>query len=240
VPFLLRYEEDPSRPLVLLALRDLALRTVAPAVVLWAVIVGIGKLIGGPFGGLTAENTVNRELQSDRSPLWNTLTMVWSRVGNTEIIIGVCVLMVGLIWWLTRQWWVAVLPAIAIAVQATVFVLATAVTGRARPDVTHLDPAPPTSSYPSGHVGAATALYFTLAAVAQRIPNAVLRRVVTVVCLVIPFLVAYARLYRGMHHLSDVIVGFLNGLASALLAWGYLRRSDQRDARAERSAAQPS
>jgi membrane-associated phospholipid phosphatase len=118
----------------------------------------------------------------------------------------------------------AVVPAIAIAVQATVFVIATAVTGRDRPDVAHLDPAPPTSSYPSGHVGAATALYFTLAAIAQQIRNPVLRWVITVVCLVIPFLVAYARLYRGMHHLSDVGVGFLNGLACALLAWLYLRR----------------
>ena len=41
--------------------------------------------------------------------------MVWSRIGNTEIIIGVCIIMVGLIWWLTKQWWVAVIPAIAIS-----------------------------------------------------------------------------------------------------------------------------
>ena len=62
----------------------------------------------------------------------------------------------------------------------------------------------------------------------QRISNPVLRWVLTVVCLVIPFLVAYARLYRGMHHLSDVVVGFLNGLTCAILAWLYLRRSDDR------------
>ncbi len=240
MPFLLRYEQDRSRPPVLVAARDLALRTLAPAVLLWAVIVGIGKLIAGPFGGLTAENTVNRDLQGDRTPWWDTVTMVWSRVGNTEIVIGVCLVMVALIWWRTRQWWVAILPGIAVTVQAAVFVLATAVTGRARPDVTPLDPAPPTSSYPSGHVGASTALYFTLAAVAQRIPNTALRRVVTVVCLVIPFLVAYARLYRGMHHVSDVIVGFLNGLACALLAWGYLRRSDRRADLSDRSADHPS
>jgi membrane-associated phospholipid phosphatase len=38
------------------------------------------------------------------------------------------------------------------------------------------------------------------------------------VCSVIPVLVAYARLYRGMHHLSDVVVGAINGLACAALA----------------------
>jgi membrane-associated phospholipid phosphatase len=222
--FLTRYVDDTSKPSAGEALRDLGVRVLLPAIALWLIIVGIGKGIDGPLGGLHSESTVNQDLQAGRTPLWDTITEVWSRIGNTEIIIGVCVVMVGLIWWLTKKWWLAVVPAIAIAVQATVFVIATAVTGRDRPEVAHLDPAPPTSSYPSGHVGAATALYFTLAAIAQQIRNPVVRWVITIVCLVIPFLVAYARLYRGMHHLSDVVVGFLNGLACALLAWLYLRR----------------
>jgi undecaprenyl-diphosphatase len=45
-----------------------------------------------------------------------------------------------------------------------------------------------------------------------------LRRAVIGVCSVIPVLVAYARLYRGMYHLSDVVVGAINGLACAALA----------------------
>ena len=49
MPFLTRYVEDGSRPGVASALRDLALRTLAPAVALWAVIVGVGKLIDGPL-----------------------------------------------------------------------------------------------------------------------------------------------------------------------------------------------
>jgi membrane-associated phospholipid phosphatase len=222
--FLTRYVDDQTRPTVGGALRDLAVRAVLPAVVLWLVIVGIGKLIEGPLGGLQGESSVNRTMQAGRTATWDTITMVWSRIGNTEIIIGVCVVMVALIWWLTKQWWVAVVPAIAISIQATVFVIATAVTGRDRPEVEHLDPAPPTSSYPSGHVGAATALYLTLAAMCQRIENPALRWVLTVVCLVLPLLVAYARLYRGMHSVTDVLVGFLNGIACAILAWGYLRR----------------
>jgi undecaprenyl-diphosphatase len=153
--------------------------------------------------------------------------MVWSHIGNTEIVIGVCVLAVGLLWWRTRQWWVATIPAVAIALQATVFVIATAVVARPRPHVPHLDPAPPTSSYPSGHVGAATALYVSFALLAQRIRPPALRRVVTALCLVIPALVAWARLYRGMHHLTDILVGVANGLACALLAWAYLHRKGQ-------------
>ncbi len=226
--FLTRYTDDRSTPTVKEALRDLGKRVLLPAVVLWLVIVGIGKIIEGPLGSLQSESSINKALQDGRTATMDSVTAVWSHIGNTEIVIGVCVVMVGVIWFLTKQWWVALIPAIAIAVQATVFVIATAVTGRPRPEVEHLDPAPPTSSYPSGHVGASTALYFTLAAMCQRISNPVLRWVLTVICLVIPFLVAYARLYRGMHHLSDVVVGFLNGLTCAILAWLYLRRSDAR------------
>ncbi|HET9632499.1 MAG TPA: phospholipid phosphatase, partial [Terrabacter sp.] len=174
-----RYEIDSSRPTVGSALRDVALRAVAPALVLFAAIVGIGFLIMGPLGGLPAENDLSRSVASGRTALMNSVTMVWSHIGNTEIVIGVCVVAVALIWWRTKQWWYAVVPAIAIAVQASVFVAATAIADRPRPTVQHLDPAPPTSSYPSGHMGAATALYLTFAFMAQRIETAWLRRLVT-------------------------------------------------------------
>ena len=163
-------------------------------------------------------------MQGLRTQTWDSVTMVWSHIGNTEIVIGVCVVAVGLLWWRTREWWRALVPAIAISLQATVFVIATAVVGRPRPHVPHLDPAPPTSSYPSGHVGASTALYVSFALLAQSIERPVLRRLVTTLFLVIPVLVAWARLYRGMHHLSDILVGALNGVVCALLAWAYLRR----------------
>ena len=224
MPFLTRYSDDQSTPGIGEALRDAALRAIAPAVLLWAAIVAIGELIRGPLGGLNGENAVSRDVQKTRTPTWDDITAVWSHIGNTEIVIGVCVVAVAILWWRTRQWWVAVTPALAIALQATVFVIATAVVGRQRPTVPHLDPAPPTSSYPSGHVGASTALYVTFALLAQRIERTWLRRVLTTLFLLVPVLVAYARLYRGMHHLTDILVGAVNGLACATLAWGYLRR----------------
>jgi undecaprenyl-diphosphatase len=73
-------------------------------------------------------------------------------------------------------------------------------------------------------MGAATALYLTFAMMAQRIEQTWLRRLVTSICIIVPFLVGYARLYRGMHHLSDVLIGAVNGLVCMLLAWNYLRR----------------
>jgi undecaprenyl-diphosphatase len=227
--FVHRYELDSSRPSVGSALRDIAVRALAPALVLLAAIVGVGFLIMGPLGGLPAENDLSKSVASGRTALMNSVTMVWSHIGNTEIVIGVCVIAVALIWWRTKQWWYAVVPAIAIAIQASVFVAATAIADRPRPTVQHLDPAPPTSSYPSGHMGASTALYLTFALMAQRIETVWLRRLVTVVCAIIPLLVGYARLYRGMHHLLDILVGMVNGIVCALLAWNYLRRRTSGD-----------
>ena len=64
----------------------------------------------------------------------------------------------------------------------------------------------------------------SLALLCQRIEMPWLRWGLTFVCLVIPFTVGTARLYRGMHAPMDVLVGMANGLVCAFLAWRYLRR----------------
>ena len=229
--FVHRYTEDQSRPTVGAALRDMAVRAIAPAVVLWAAIVAGGFVVKGPLGDLPGEDQINRDVRAAVGAQWDGLTHWWSTIGNTEIIIGTCVIAVAILFFRTRQWWLALVPALAISLQATVFVIAANLVNRARPDVERLDPAPPTSSYPSGHTGASFALYLTFALLAQRIVSKPLRWIITAVCVVIPFLVAYARVYRGMHHLLDVVVGMINGTLCALLAWHYLRRTATRSSR---------
>jgi undecaprenyl-diphosphatase len=222
--FLHRYELDSSAPTRTEAWRDFAVRVLLPAVGLWVVVVGIGLLITGPLDNLSAEKAVNDWFVSLRTPTLDAVTAVLSAIGTTEFIIGACVLFVALFWWRTKQWWLALVPPQAIAVQAIVFMTSALVVGRERPDVEKLDDSPPTSSFPSGHTGASTAFYVVLAMLAQRIGNRALRIAVTVVCLLVPLAVGTARLYRGMHSLTDVTVGLLNGLVCAFLAWNYLRR----------------
>jgi membrane-associated phospholipid phosphatase len=216
------------------AVRNVVLLALAPGIVLWLAISAIGKLFSGPLKSWDhSESNLNRSLQDTRTQTWDSVTAIWSHIGNTEIIIGVALAAVALVFWRTRRWWFAVIPAIAISLQSAVFVAATVVTGRPRPDVPHLDPAPPTSSYPSGHVGASVALYASFAIMATTIERTWLRRSVIAVCSVIPVLVAYARLYRGMHHLSDVIIGAINGLICAGLAAYCLYRTPKRAGRGQ-------
>jgi undecaprenyl-diphosphatase len=221
-----RWEDDPSRPTPGQALADLGRRALAPAVPLWGLVVGTGLLIVGPLDSLPEEEAVNEALAAGRTPSLDAVTSVLSNIGATLFIVSACLVAMATLWWRTRQWWFAVVPGIAVALQAAVFVTAAAVVGRERPDVDHLDEAPPTSSFPSGHTGASTAFYLTMAMLAQRIRRPVLRRVATAVCILVPFLVATARLYRGMHGPTDVVVGMLNGIVCALLGWHYLRREE--------------
>jgi membrane-associated phospholipid phosphatase len=225
--FLTRWQDDRSRPSAREAARDLAVRCAAPMAVWWLVVVAIGwALTDGPLKHLgTSEERLNRTLAARRTPLLNDVTLFFSWTGATVSIIGVCLVVVALVWWRTRRWWFAVVPLIAIALQGLVFFFTTLLIDRQRPDVVKLDHSPPTSSYPSGHSGAATGLYVTLALLALGIRRPVLRAVTVTVCLLVPLMVASARLYRGMHHLSDVSVAIVNGLIAALLAWGWLRRS---------------
>ena len=85
---------------------------------------------------------------------------------------------------------------------------------RERPPVRQLDEAPPTSSFPSGHTAATIALWGALAVLAnERARSAAVRNLFLVLAFVVPLLVASSRMYRGMHFLSDVLGGWLLGLA---------------------------
>lgn len=234
-----RYIEDTSAPTRGDAWRDLARRTLLPAAAVCSAIVGTGFVITGPLEDLPAEDQVNEALVETRTPLLDTLTQVWSNIGGTHFLIIAGIVAMALIWWRTRQWWFAVVPGIALAVQSAVFVTSSALVGRERPDVDQLDHAPPTSSFPSGHTGASTAFYLTLALLAQRITHPALRWGATTLCFLVPALVAYSRLYRGMHQPSDVVVGLLNGVVCCWLAWRYLRRDDARPSGDAERAAEP-
>src|SRR6185437_831804 len=98
--------------------------------------------------------------------------------------------------------------------QLFIFLLVTATVHRLRPAVAHLDPAPPTSSFPSGHTGAAVALYGCVAVIVLR----ELRRrhrhwgaALATLFVVIPLAVGSSRMYRGMHFPTDVLAGATAG-----------------------------
>lgn len=220
-----RYALDTSRPGRGAATRDLAVRVALPAAGLLALLTGLGALIVGPWRDLPGETAVNRWFVERRTPGLTSLALAGSQIGQTETVIGLCLVLIAVTWWRTRQWWLAAVPGIAVATQAVVFLVSSAVVGRERPHVELLERAPPTSSFPSGHTGASVALYVTAALLARRLATTWARVVLVVLACALPLFVATARLYLGMHHLTDVLAGALNGAVCVWLAWHWVRRS---------------
>jgi undecaprenyl-diphosphatase len=113
-----------------------------------------------------------------------------------------------------RQWRVVGFLVFALALEAGVYRATTLVVHRDRPDVHRLEGLPANASYYSGHTAASIAVYCGIALlVTSRIRNRVARLAIWTAAIAIPIFVAWARMYRGMHHPLDVAGGVLVGVA---------------------------
>ncbi len=196
------------------------LRFLAAYVILTGLMIGLGLLVAHALPALTRwDGSVNRWFVEQRVGALDTATQIGSHLAQTITVIAVAAIVVGgLAWW--RHWTAAGLLVVAILLEVTVFLTTTLLVDRPRPSVLKLDSAPPTSSFPSGHTAASVALYIGLLIVARRLMHPTARRAaVTVVLALIPVAVGLSRLYRGMHHPSDVVGGLLLGGLCLVIAY---------------------
>ena len=151
---------------------------------------------------------------SRRTTALNAWTRAGSDLGATGTVIGVGTAVIVLLA-IARRWREVGLIFFAVLLEVWVFVTTTFIVDRPRPAVPRLDAAPPTSSFTSGHVAAAIALYVGLAIVISTlVRNAVVRAIVWVVAVLVPVAVGLSRVYRGMHHPTDVLASVLLGCGS--------------------------
>jgi undecaprenyl-diphosphatase len=192
-----------------------ALFLLACAVVLAVALVGIGWVLSKVVhndGIGEADAGISRWLVRERNPDLNDVTSLASQIGGTLTVTVLAVLAVAVAAFVWRRWREPMLVAVAVAGEVGIFLLVTLLVDRKRPPVPHLDAAPPTSSFPSGHTAATVALWGALAVLAsERARSALLRGVFLTLAFVLPVLVASSRMYRGMHYLTDVLGGFLLG-----------------------------
>jgi membrane-associated phospholipid phosphatase len=197
-----------------------ATRLVLGAVLLWAALAGAGYVLTHALTDTAFydwDGWVNRWFARHRSGTWNTVTHLVTFCAETLTVIGVgLVFFIGMRIVLGR-WRESLFLAVALLGEVTIFVCTTFVIDRSRPPVPHLDGAPPTSSFPSGHTAASVSLYVGLAVIAWfSSDRGWLRKLALAGAIAVPVLVALSRLYRGMHYPSDVIAGAL--LAAVWLA----------------------
>jgi len=189
-------------------------RVLLPVALLLGVMIALGLLITKVMmrvWPLTVEDSVNREFERDRTPEAGAVSLVFSTLASTPVIIAVTALAAIVLRLVLKRWREPIFLCAAVTAQAVVFYFTTLVIDRRRPTVDHMDASPPTSSFPSGHTSASVALYVGLALVLSLLVHRTGFKAACWLLLLVPIGVALARMYRGMHHPTDVTASFLNG-----------------------------
>ncbi|MFG6194516.1 phosphatase PAP2 family protein [Nonomuraea sp. JJY05] len=208
-----------------------ALSILLPMIVMAAVTYGVGKAI---LAWPTGEASVSRSLAAGRTPLWNTLTDFGSSLSDTPYIVALTAIAAIVFRLVYRRWRESIFLVAAVWSQSLIFLATTEVVGRHRPPVRHIDPAPPTSSFPSGHVSAAVAFYCGVALIlTAHVRNRALQVLIWVLGIAAPLAVALSRLYRGMHFLTDVLWGVLLGVGCVVMAARAILYARERRRRSE-------
>ena len=139
-----------------------------------------------------------------------------TELGSTAIVSGLT-LCIGIFFVFRRQIPYAVGLAVSVFGAGGTALLLKELIRRARPDVTLQAYAETGFSFPSGHATLAAAFYgFLIYLVWRMMPAGHRRTVVLAVLTLIIALIAFSRLYLGVHYLTDVM-GWL--LLGGLFAW---------------------
>jgi undecaprenyl-diphosphatase len=191
-------------------------RIAAGVVVIWVLIVGaitgIGKLImntGNGNGNLLGDHAVPHWFAAQRTPTLNHWSLIASNLGATQDIlivsVAACVVFIAV----TRHWRPVIFLAVIMLGELAAFLMIAAIVKRPRPDVPHLDANLPTSAFPSGHMAATTCLYVGIAILVIGHARGWWRYLFLIPAIVMPVLIAVARMYRGEHHPTDILASVL-------------------------------
>ena len=157
------------------------------------------------------DNGVSRWLAERRDGTLTDLSWLGSTFAGglvIPVVVGVAVV----VFLARRKWLLAAFTLFVIGVESGTYRATTLVVERDRPPVHRLEGLDPTASFPSGHSAATVALYGGLLLV---LASWVGRRWLWTlsVCLTVGFtlFVGWARMYRGMHHLTDTAAGVVIG-----------------------------
>jgi len=207
---------------------------------LFALMAGLGLILTKlllPIGGFAGwDEGISRWLADHRDPTLEHLSWIGSTLAGgvvIPVVVGAC-----LVAFLAfRRWRLAAFVLFVICIESGAYRATTLVVHRERPEVHRLESLPVDASFPSGHTAAALALYGGLLLVlASRVRRTAVTVAACALLVAIPLFVAWSRMYRGMHHLTDSAAGLLLGVGALVVTVFAARAAgaaaDRRDARA--------
>jgi undecaprenyl-diphosphatase len=184
-------------------------RIAAGVIVAWVLILGVvsgfGELVTKyGNGNWLGDHTIPHWFAAHRTPTgnrWSELTSTaCATTGILVVAVAACVVLLAV----TRHWRPVIFLAVVMFGELAAFLAAAAVVKRPRPDVKHLDHNLPTSAYPSGHMAATCCLYAAIAILVIGHARGWWRWLFLVPAVIMPVAIAWARMYRGEHHPTDL------------------------------------
>ncbi|MET0418266.1 MAG: phosphatase PAP2 family protein, partial [Actinoplanes sp.] len=178
----------------------------------WVFVFGLLYVLGysvtrwTPGTGLGDFDTgVPRWLQTFRTEGLDHLSWLWSKAGDTHAILFVSLIFCPIALALWRQWRPILFLVLTMVGELTLFLMTAAAVGRPRPPVEQLDGQMPTSSFPSGHIAATMCLWVAIAVITMPRIRQWWRWAFVALAIIMPAGVALSRMYRGMHHPTDLL-----------------------------------
>jgi undecaprenyl-diphosphatase len=166
-------------------------------------------LFDGPVG--RADESMTKWLADHRTGALNGFTNVVSLSADTLGVVGIALVATAVLSF-GHRWRAIAVVVIGLSLELACFISVGFLVDRPRPRVPQISGLPLTSSYPSGHTAATFIIYMSVAVVvSQESRSWMLRAPVWIAAVVMPLLVAFSRVYRGMHYPSDVVAGLLLG-----------------------------
>jgi undecaprenyl-diphosphatase len=219
-------------------------RAVAGSGVAWVLVFGVLCAIGVPLaryhkgnGDILGDLTIPHWLAAHRTSGFNEVSQWGSTAGNTHAILFVGLIAGAIALAAIRRWRPVIFLVATMFGELTLFLASAAITGRERPDVSHLDGQLPTSSFPSGHIAATICLYAAVAVLVMPRTRAWWRWLFIAVAVLTPLWVASSRVYRGMHHPTDALGSVVLAACWVTAMAYFVRPNRDLEARATTTAA---
>ncbi|MCX2948900.1 phosphatase PAP2 family protein [Lentzea sp. NEAU-D7] len=206
-------------------------RGAAELVTAWVLLLGLlygaGLLVSADGTGpvpLAWDHNAVTWLAHHRVALLDTFNAYASRIGSTGGVLAAAFVIGPLVLAITHSWRPVLFLTVVLVGEVSLFLTTTAIVSRSRPDVPQLNPnLPPTSSFPSGHVAAACALYAATALLVVSATRRWWKWLVVTATIALVATVAFTRLYAGVHYPTDVAGGASMALIWIMVCWWVIR-----------------
>jgi undecaprenyl-diphosphatase len=169
------------------------------------------------------ENAFMRALRTDNGPIgppgFEGVVRDVTAMGSAVVIVTMTVLMLGALC-LQGRYRIAILIGVATAGGQALNAALKNTFRRMRPEETlHLVEVQ-SSSFPSGHAMAASIFYLTIGALLARTARRRLEKLYFInAAVLLTAMIAFSRVYLGVHYPTDVLAGWAAGVAWAIACW---------------------